>query len=130
MPAWPDSLPAPSIQGYGLEPEDMVLRTQMQMGPARQRRQYTRAPTRIPVRWVFKPLHMQIFESWYHHEIEDGQAWFDVALQTGAGITTLNARFVGVWKSRLVSKVSWEVTGMLEVKTRPLLTAGQLEPYL
>ena len=35
---WPNTLPLPSVEGYGLTPQEAVLRTDMESGPARQRR--------------------------------------------------------------------------------------------
>ena len=39
--SWPARLPLPTYDGYALEPESAVTRTDMESGPARQRRRFT-----------------------------------------------------------------------------------------
>ncbi len=41
---WPDTLPLPTVQGYAVQPEDAILRTEMEAGLARQRRRFTNVP--------------------------------------------------------------------------------------
>ena len=62
---WPDRLPLPTLEGYGVQPGEAVLRTEMEAGPARQRRRFTDVPSRIAVRWVLQPDQFALFEAWY-----------------------------------------------------------------
>ena len=62
---WPDRLPLPTLEGYGVQPGEAVLRTEMEAGPARQRRRFTDVPSRIAVRWVLRPDQFALFEAWY-----------------------------------------------------------------
>ena len=71
---WPDQLPLPTFQGYGIEPTDSILRTEMESGGARQRAQFTQTPTRIPVRWRFTMWQFALFESWWKHKAREGAA--------------------------------------------------------
>ncbi len=62
---WPDRLPLPTIEGYGISPGEAILRTEMEAGPARQRRRFTDVPSRIAARWVLWPDQFALFEAWY-----------------------------------------------------------------
>ena len=62
---WPDRLPLPTIEGYGIQPDEAILRTEMEAGPARQRRRFTNVPSRITVRWVMSAEQFLLFEAWY-----------------------------------------------------------------
>ena len=60
---WPDRLPLPTIEGYGIQPGEAILRTGMEAGPARQRRRFTNVPSRITVRWVMRAEQFLLFEA-------------------------------------------------------------------
>ena len=38
---FPKTLPYPTVQGYAIKPGEAIVRTEMEAGPARQRRRYT-----------------------------------------------------------------------------------------
>jgi len=52
--SWPATLPLPTVEGYGIRPGEAILRTEMEAGPARQRKRFTQVPTRIAVRWLMR----------------------------------------------------------------------------
>ena len=79
---WPNTLPLPSVEGYGLTPQEAVLRTDMESGPARQRRRFRQTPTRITVRWLFSEFEFALFEAWYKYHADEGGQWSKVL--TGA----------------------------------------------
>ena len=138
--SWPDTLPRPTFEGYAVEPVDSVLRTEMESGPARQRRRFTHTPTRIPVRWRFSSEEMGIFESWLEHKAEAGGAWFTVDLLGGQGMTAHEARIMGTGSSPYKATaqrggpgeggVRWIVTSTLEVRERPVLIEEALDLFL
>ena len=125
--AYPAPLPRPTIEGYGLEPIDPVSRTQFEAGNSRSRRRFQSAPTIIPVRWVFTPAEMAVFESWHKYGVSDGAAAFDVELANGLGISTYNATFEEMWKAAGRSGLNFIVTARLRVAARPVMTAEELE---
>jgi len=131
---WPDRLPLPTYDGYALEPEAAVTRTDMEAGPARQRRRFTQAPTRIPVRWRMSPIEFATFEAWFRLKLADGAEWFAVDLLSGIGIASHEARFPGQSGSpyRAVPGRggTWIVTSALEVRRLPLLDEGALDIIL
>ncbi len=92
VPVWPRSLPAPTQSGYGYQPKAVTARTEMDSGTARVRRRYTRAPTQITLRWVFRDVQLAIFEYFWRKDLMDGAAWFDVQVLNGMGWTMRRVR--------------------------------------
>ena len=125
MPTWPASLPLPRRDDYALEPVDPVVRSEMESGPARQRRRFTTYPTRIPVRWSMTDGQFAVFEAWHAQDVSDGQDWFTTDLLNGVGRTSYQARFAGIWRAAKQG-AKWIVTATLEVLDRPLLTGEAL----
>ena len=46
---FPKTLPYPTVQGYAIKPGEAIVRTEMEAGPARQRRRYTQTPSRVQI---------------------------------------------------------------------------------
>ena len=132
--SWPARLPLPTFDGYALEPESAVTRTDMESGPARQRRRFTQTPTRIPVRWRMSATDFATFEAWFRLKLDDGADWFAITLLGGIGIAAHEARFVGQgnasYKAVPGRSGAWIVTSVLEVRQRPMLDEGALEIVL
>lgn len=129
--AWPDQLPLPTFDGYGVEPLDGVLRTEMTQGPARQRLQFTAVPERITVRWRMTQWQYALFNGWYRTKAQRGAQWFDITLLTGLGMVVHEARFSGSGQQPYSAKpqrggrgggVTWLVTATLEIREPPGLT--------
>ena len=123
---WPDRLPLPTIEGYGIQPGEAILRTEMEAGPARQRRRFTNVPSRITVRWVMRAEQFLLFESWYRWAAAEGGAWFEIDLLGGLGLLPQEARFTRQFEARPYRGRLWEVTSDLEVRARPTLSDGGL----
>lgn len=130
MASWPSSLPVPLRTGYEINPEDPVLRTQMDAGPDRVRRRYTAIPSRIPVRWRFTDAQFALFEAWHKHEALDGAAWFSLSLLNGLSLQTVEARFVKPPKELLLGGTNWEVSAELEVRELPVMSREYLDIVL
>ena len=123
---WPPTLPLPTIEGYGVHPGEAVLRTEMEAGPARQRRRYTQVPSRISVRWMFRNDQMALFEAWYRWHAKEGGEWFEIDLLGGLGLAAHEARFTRQFTARLRPGNRWEVLTELEIRERPVLTEDAL----
>ena len=123
---WPERLPLPTIEGYGIRPGEAILRTEMEAGPARQRRRFTNTPSRITVRWVMSAEQFQLFEAWYRWAAAEGGAWFEMDLLGGLGLLPQEARFTRQFDARPWRGLLWEVTSELEVRARPTLSDGGL----
>lgn len=123
---WPTTLPLPSVEGYGVNPGEAILRTEMEAGPARQRRRFTQVPSRITVRWLFRREQFALFEAWYRWQAKEGGEWFLIDLLGGLGLVEHEARFTRQFESRLKNALLWEVTSELEIRERPVLTEDAL----
>ena len=128
---YPAALPAPAAEGYGIEPIDPVIRTDMDAGPIRARRRYTNAPSRVSVTWVLTRQQFAVFEAWHKHTLQDGAASFSCPMDNGQGVTTWSGvRFAEMWKAQRLSPNSWRVQATLEAESRPTMSAEDLAGYL
>ena len=126
MAYWPPQLPIPQLAGYGLAPQPAFVRSDMDAGPARQRRRFTQAPTEITLQFHVTREQMAIFEAWYEHRIDSGAAWFDAPMDNGQGITTIEARFVEPWQSQPLGKGLHTVSCKWETRNRPVMSDADL----
>lgn len=124
--AWPATLPLPTLEGYGLSPQEAVLRTDMEAGPARQRRRFRSTPARIAVRWLMSEYQFALFEAWYKFHADEGAQWFEMPLLGGLGLITHEARFTRQFDARLLPARRWEVRSELDIRERPTLDEGAL----
>ena len=117
MAAWPTTLPAPLVDGYGIEPVDQTVATDMETGTKRVRRRSAVQIDNVSVSYNFSDAQMAIFRAWFYSELAGGAATFDVSLWAGkGGVTAAEARFVGPPKWSLVGNHRWIVSGKLEVR--------------
>jgi hypothetical protein len=126
--SWPDALPLPVIQGYGIKPRPNVVRTELDDGPARQRLRSTSTTDEITVTFELTIFQLGLFESWFKNRALGGACWFNVTLLGGIGLSSCEARFKGgadlAYTPR--SGERWSVTGTLEVRNRPMLSDSDL----
>lgn len=128
---WPPTLPLPTVQGYAVQPEDAILRTEMEAGLARQRRRFTNVPTKVSVRWIMRRDQYAIFEGWYRWHAKEGANWFTITLLGGMGLQEQEARFVRQFSARLIAGgMLWEIASELEIRERPVLDEGLLNLLL
>ena len=126
---WPSTLPLPTVQGYGVQPGEAILRTEMEAGLARQRRRFTDVPTKVSVRWIMRRDQYAIFEGWYRWHAREGASWFAITLLGGLGLLEQEARFTRQFSSRLLAGGTlWEITSELEIRERPVLDEGCAGP--
>lgn len=131
MATWPTTLPRPQVPGYALEPGQAFLRTQMDAGPARQRRRFSTTPTAVPVSVRLTKDQLATFEAWHHYEIADGTGWFTVTIANGKGLVSCEARFSGPYKAVPESSIlRWSISSTFEVRSMPILTEAELAPRL
>ena len=127
---WPEGLPLPTIEGYGISPGEAILRTEMEAGPARQRRRFTDVPSRIAVRWVMDRDEFAFFEAWYRWAAAEGGAWFEIELLGGLGLVPQEARFTRQFEARPYRGRLWEVVSQLEIRVRPTLSEAAMNILL
>lgn len=128
--SWPMHLPLPTIEGYVVSPQDAILRTDMDTGPARQRRRFRQTPSRVSVHWVFDEFQFATFEAWYKYKADEGGQWFVIDLRGGLGLLPHEARFTRQFEARLIHASLWDVTSELEIRDRPTLSSDALDLVL
>lgn len=118
MANWPVSLPKPALSGYSVEPQNAVLKTQMEAGPNRYRKRYTAVPTDIKGRILLNAAQMAIFKTFYQVTINQGADWFVFdGLNTGSGFTVgSEVHFTEPYKANLIGRGQWDVSFSLELR--------------
>lgn len=122
----PKMIPACSVDGYKISPQNATVRTEMETGPARQRRLSASTPTQLSVKWILSRLEFKVFEAWFKHTIFDGTAWFLMPVDNGMGLTHTDCRFVGPYSVELASKGIYNVSANIEVRTMPVISKEEL----
>lgn len=113
---FPEKLPYPTTEGYAIKPGEAIVRTDMEAGPARQRRRYEQTPSKISVRWVMNREQFSLFEAWYKYYAKEGAEWFVITLLGGLGLLKQEARFTQQFEAKLLNGYLWEITSELEVR--------------
>lgn len=130
MERWPDLLPAPLQDPFKIRPGEAISRTDVEAGPARQRREFTQVPSRINCRWRMTGYQLAVFEGWYKHKADEGGEWFIIPLLCGLGLLDHEARFVRQYDSPKRAGGGWYVDAEIEVRKRPTLTEPELSILL
>ncbi len=123
---FPKHLPHPTVEGYSIRPDEAIIRTDMEAGPARQRRRYTQTPSKISVCWVMNREQFSLFEAWYKYYAKEGAEWFYITLLGGLGLLEQEARFTQQFEAKLLNGYLWKITSELEIRDRPTLSEGAL----
>ncbi|MFV0626599.1 MAG: hypothetical protein ACK5N8_04550 [Alphaproteobacteria bacterium] len=126
MISFPTHLPYPTVEGYLIRPDEAIVRTDMEAGPARQRRRYTQTPSKISVKWVMNRGQFSLFEAWYKFYAKEGAEWFYIKLLGGLGLIEQEARFTKQFEAALLNGILWSVSSELEIRDRPTLSEGAL----
>ena len=113
MPAGLNSRPLQD--GYTFEPHEPLLRTDMEQGPARQRRLFANSPSVIQPVWPWSFDEFEVFRAWYHKDLHDGQDWFWAKVFIGGREQLGLCRFAEAYQPSLV-KIEWHVTAKIEVR--------------
>ena len=113
MPAALNSRPL--RDGYQYEPHSPLNRTDMEQGPARQRRVFDNSPAVLSPVWPFSADEYEIFRAWHHKDLHDGQDWFWAAVYIGGREQLGLCRFTEAFKPVLV-KIEWHVSAKIEVR--------------
>ena len=89
MAVWPGTLPQKPLQdGYQEAMRDTVIRTPMDIGPAKQRRRSTSGPRKFMMPLELTGAELAIFDTFYSDTLADGALSFDwVHPRTGAAVS-------------------------------------------
>ena len=119
MATWPTTLPAPSLEGYGLETQDQTVRTEMEGGAARVRRRTTTNPDRFTLRFSMTAEQMVTFRAFWNADWQHGAAWVFIPLKDGTAVTTQPRECRPVpatYKANPISASHWVVEITVEVR--------------
>lgn len=123
MISWPSFLPVPTIEGYKLKIKPRLSSTDMDSGPRRVRRRYTRSPTIASMRWQFSEREFGLFEWWFENRLNAGASWFSGPAANGTGLIDVQCRFIesdsGPYDSNPISSNIWIVTAEVEIDQMP-----------
>ena len=122
---FPAELPAPKRENYGITPDNNIIRTEMESGLPRQRQRFTQTPSKVAVSWKFTQSQLGTFEAWYTYEATAGAGFFRMDLDGGLGMMEHEARFVSEYDVQKVPGGYWDVTTVLEIRDRPMLTRSE-----
>lgn len=118
MPNWPNSIPAPIFDQISIgAPTGAVLRTDMDAGPAKQRKRFTAAPR--PVALVFAPISVDtlaVFEGFFEGEIGSGALDFEMEHPITDQVGRF--RFIGgdePWQIVPIGKDAYQLSVSLEL---------------
>lgn len=124
--SWPASLPDPVLDGFGIDDDPPILRSDFEMGAARQRKRFTAVRSEFPASWALTQWEFMIFEGFEEHDAKYGAEWFAIDLQGSTGWAAHEARFKGKTKKDYRGGL-WVLTGTLEVRERPKLSDAEFE---
>lgn len=114
---YPDNLPAPLLNGYGLKRQQNIARTKMVSGRPRYRKPFLRVPTRMPVTWVMPAAKAELFEGFVEHALDAD--WFQIHLLTPNGLVLHRVRLLSDPRkqTKLLDLRNWQYQANLEVET-------------
>jgi hypothetical protein len=115
MATWPAILPPPTLSGYGGSPVQAFVRTDMDAGPARQRRRFTDVPEELTLTWKFTATEMGIFRLFWIQTLNYGTDWLTMTLDLGNGMAAYDVRFTKPYKYQAQPGMNWLVSADIEV---------------
>ena len=110
---WPPTLPQVALaDGYTSRPGDNVVRTEMDVGPAKVRRRGSAGVRRISVRYRMTPAQSDDFEAFYNDTLRSGALRFTWPGPAGGDSLTARILPTPVWRPR---GANWTVSMDLEI---------------
>lgn len=121
MATWPSTLPtAPLVNGYSVDPASNVIRSDMEIGPARVRRIATSRNDQVSISLVLVGSQVTAFRDWFDDSssgLAGGVNWFTgLRLNLDGTVTTPECRFVGKHSFSLVDSKRYRLTAKVEVR--------------
>ena len=116
---WPAGFPDPLIDGWGVQPAPLTIRSEMESGAARQRRVSTQRNDTVEAQFIFTRQQFADFRTWYSATALDGAEWILMTLftgQAGGCGTEQQTRFIGQWSATARSSNVITLSAQLEVR--------------
>lgn len=116
---------------YSISPVKGFMRTDMEVGPARQRRIASAMPTDLSFNlMLLSRQELAIMETWYKYTLYNGAAWFRMPVDCGSGLVETDVRFTDTYTVTPRGKDVWEVQCKCECREMPVKTVAEMEAYL
>lgn len=126
IPKYPDGLPLPLRDGYGLDKVNRIRSTDMDVGRGVQRWEFDDAPEFPSVSWIFTENESRLFNAWVSQVAKAG--WFTIRLLTDMGFDDVTARFKSSpMRADLVGRYCWRWDATLELEFEQMLEPGWAE---
>lgn len=125
---YPEGLPLPLREGYGLEPVSPLMSSPLQNGQFETRRMFKNTPVAVNLIWEFSSEQAQLFDAWWEYTLVSGSLPFSCPLQTTLGIDKYTAKFREIPKGGVLTKLSyWRYTAQVWLLKRPLIDKDWVE---
>jgi hypothetical protein len=125
MLTWPSFFPKPQIAGNSRAPEDLSIRSSTETGPNLARQRSSFPLEKCPVSFVLVNEWLAVFDAYFHHKLDHGNAWFTITLAGETGAVPTVCRFVNGYSAKLTEGKHWNVTAEIEIDNTPRLTLAQ-----
>lgn len=126
IPAYPEGLPLPLRDGYGMNAVNGIRSTPMDSGRSRQRMEFNKRPSELTLKWLFEPNEARLFQAWAEQVAKAG--WFTMLLVTPMGWDVERVRFKATpTGGELRGRYVWGFTALCEVEWTPLMLPGWAE---
>jgi hypothetical protein len=118
---YPPVLPAPLSSGYGMGIGQTDVRTEMDAGPARQRRRHQQKPVQLALSWLMTRDQLSVFEYFYEVVLDGGAEWFDAPLSSGVGCSvSVPLRMISGYEvTQAAADGLWQITANAELRALP-----------
>jgi len=125
-PTWPSNLNNLAERGsWNKSPNEPVLRSEFDNGPARTRRRFTRQITNIAFTVQMTEEEHAAFEGFFQDDLRSGAGWFNMPVYLGrSGYETTRVRFTEPYQVRDAGFRHVKVSAKLEAIMVPLLSGG------
>lgn len=124
---WPDTLPPPLAEGYGIAPRPSLLRTEMETGAARHRLRSRTVLYQVGAQLRLSQEAFAVFDAWWAQLTAMGQAWFAMPLATPLGVSAVEARLTAPWEANYLPAGFWTINLQIECRDIARLTPEELD---
>ena len=112
---------------YGMKPVKGFMRTEMEVGPARQRRIASAMPTELTFKLLLlSRRELAVLETWYKLTLQNGAAWFRMPVDCGTGYVETDVRFTEPYEVSAVAYETYEVSCQAECREMPVMDVEEL----
>jgi hypothetical protein len=122
---YPKQLPTPLQEGYALDTQDPVTRTQMVTGRVRSRIKNRYVPLYVDATFIFNGQQKAFFEAWYSRTLNEGIEWFNCPLKIDGTVEMYEVQFARIYQGPTLVQLSfWRYTFRLMLRRKPLIPEG------